>query len=71
MKIRVRVLDLWVDECFGSKWPKTSFDAPKKFFKIYGLMSVLGPSSPKLVFKPRIPSLKYFLKFDTFVIFKL
>ena len=34
MKIRVRVLDLWVDECFGPKWPKTSFDDPDPKFKL-------------------------------------
>ena len=40
-------------------------------FYTYGLMSVLGPGSPKLVFKARIPRLKYFLKFDAFIRSKL
>ena len=38
----------------------------------YGLLSVLGPSFPKLVFRPQIPRLlRYFLKFDVFIRFKL
>ena len=39
VKIGARVLDLWPDECFGPRWPKTCFSVldpkVKVFFKIW------------------------------------
>ena len=38
MKIGTKVLDVWLANCFGPKWHKTSFEKPdtkiKIFFKI-------------------------------------
>ena len=39
VKIKARVLDLWLDECFGPEWSKTSYNVldpkVKIFFKIW------------------------------------
>ena len=35
------------------------------------MLGVLPPNSPKLVFKPQTPRLRYFERFDNFVLFIL
>ena len=37
----------------------------------YGLLSILDPSGPKLVFSFQTPRLRYFLRFDNFVGFNI
>ena len=40
MKIGARTLDLWLNKSFGSSWPKSFFQIPDPWVKIY--LNILG-----------------------------
>ena len=45
VKMRAGVLDLWLDECFGPKWPITGFLGPDPKVKVFLTLSAPIPQN--------------------------